>query len=107
MTATIQAVVDTLNAGGIPALRAYPWQYQQELTEPWAAVSLSSLDATGWKILVRILAPSKLGGAACEDTAIKAYGRLSAVWQVCIDGACRYDGDSDLFCVELTVQPLV
>lgn len=104
MNGEVSAVMDALNKGGIPAVRAYPGEPMQIPSQPQAAVSLAQVDAEQVQVQVTVLAPAALGGPACEDAAVKAGTLLKRLGTVCMDGPCRYDDRCDLFFMEVFVS---
>ena len=104
MISEVAQVMNILNAGGIPAIRAYPGQPIQAMTKPQAAVSIAQVDTQQVQVQVSVLSPAGLGGPACEDAAVKIGNLLKRLGTVCIDGPCGYDARCDMFCMELIIS---
>ncbi len=103
MNGEVNAVMDALIAGGIPAIRAYPRDALQMPPQPMAAVGLAEADAEQVQVQVTVAVPAALGGPACEDGAVKAAKILQSLGTVSISGPCRYDDRGHLFSMEVFV----
>lgn len=101
MTERMKAVLNALNSGNIPAIRAYPAKRMQMPDGITATVQLKLLDeAAGMEtVLVNIFAPVSVGAAACEDAALQACGLLKATGCTCRVEECQHRKDMDMFCV--------
>lgn len=102
----LEQAVQALQAGGIPAARAMPAARMPEITATVAAVSLQGMDLRSKKmtVLVTVLTPAHLGSAVCEEAALTAGELLSDIGGKCSADACRFDGRTGLFAVEVTAQ---
>ena len=100
----LDSVVQALQDGGIPAQLAYPGRKLPALTECCAAVCFKQVDRNAEKaeVLVTVLAPAVLGGAACEKTALAAGKILQDMGAECVQEACVYDSRASLFSVEVS-----
>lgn len=98
--------VQALNDGGIPAERGYPAGKLRIISEPVCAVSLQSADVRTKKVtlLATVLCPAELGAPLCEETALEAGELLATQGGKCSVGACRFDGRTGLFYVEVTAE---
>lgn len=101
MTERMGAVLNALNDGKIPAIRAYPANRMQMPDGITATVQLKLLDeAAGMEtVLVNIFAPVSMGAAACEDAALQVCGLLKATGCTCRVEECQHRKDTDMFCV--------
>ena len=101
MTERMGAVLNALNDGNIPAIRAYPAKKMQMPDGITATVQLKLLDeAAGQEtVLVSIFAPVSMGAAACEDAALQAGQLLKATGCTCRVEECQHRKDMDMFCV--------
>lgn len=99
-------VIEALNQADVPACRAYSNEWQRELAGPQAVVELEKLDPEALEVRVTVLTASDQGAALCEATALKAAGILTSLGQVYLTGPCKYDAESDLFSLQITVKML-
>lgn len=102
----LEQAVQALRDGGIPAARAMPAEKAPDISEPVAAVSLQAMDLRSKKVtvLVTVLTPAALGAAACEEAALSAGQILAELGGKCSMEACRFDGRTGLFMMEITAQ---
>lgn len=101
MNIWVSKIIAELNRQGISAVRAFPSGRMPEMQQPCAGVRLRYMDADKTEVLISVLAPAALGGAACEDTAQSAGYAVEALggqWQL---GCCEFDSRSGTFCTEL------
>ncbi len=99
----LTTVVDGLTDAGIPAQAAYPGAAMPNITEPQAAVSLEKLEYTARSatVLVTVMVPVSMGGAACEESAIQVGSVLENLGGVCIQEECRFNSYADAFYVRV------
>lgn len=81
----VTIVTDALRDAGIRVQRAMPGKALPELESAAVAVQLAQVDqaAATATVLVTVLAPAKLGGASCEELAVKVSSVLSGIGGVC------------------------
>jgi hypothetical protein len=98
--------MDALQNAGIRTERAYPGRRMQVITAPVAAVSLAQADhiAGTAKVCITIMSPARLGGAACEDQAEKAARAVAALGAQCVQEACGFESQADLYCAKVFVS---
>lgn len=101
----VSNVVSALKAAGIRTEAAYPGRRMMALTGPVAAVCLEQVDyaAQTTCVQVEVMCPAAQGGAVCEGTAETAGKAAAALGAECVQGPCRFNGDTDCYCVSLTV----
>lgn len=95
----LSAALDALKAGGFRADYAYPGQRVPAITDVVAAVSLKTADLSEdtTVVLVNVLCPADMGGAACEAAALEAGSILQEIGGKCTVFACEFDGRTGLF----------
>lgn len=98
-------VMTALKNAGIRTEAAYPGRVAMAVTESVAAVELEEVDYTAQKtvVLVTVLCPRPLGGAACASAAEKAGAALKAVGSRCVSGRCLFDSHGDVYYIPIRV----
>ncbi len=104
ITEKIQAVLQALQDGGIPAQRSFPGRRQPQVDGPVAAVYLQAMDPDTVSLGVQVFCPPESGGSLCEDTAVQAMETLNTLGARCKLGACRYDRTAGLFSLEICAE---
>lgn len=99
----LELVLQTLQEAGFAAIAAYPGQKLPVITEPAAAAHIKKVDGESQTVTVEIsiLSPAALGGAACEQAALKAAKALQAAKALCIQSGCIYDGIAQVYSVSI------
>lgn len=97
----VENVISGLTAAGLRAAAAYPGEKMPYLAAPAVAVGLEKVEKGVYTVRAEVLTPAFLGGEACEDCAETARTALEGLGAVCTQGAVRYDGRTDLFCIEI------
>lgn len=89
----VTTVIEALNNAGFRAAAAYPGQKLPHLTEPAAAVSLFQVNQQErvTEVLVNVLCPVAMGGAACEAEGLKITEALTVLGASCVQEGCEYD----------------
>lgn len=110
--AIVETVVTALCDAGIRADKAYPGRSMFAPEGIVAAVSLKLCDRAKKLecVLVSVLGPASLGGAACEKAGAQVCDVLQGLGANCVQNACHFQSNTGLFCVEvegsfLTEQP--
>lgn len=100
----LEQVLTALKKGGFAAELAYPGRTMPRITGPVAAVHMKKVDSAALTstVAVSILSPGELGGAACEEAALKALDLLCGCGAVCVQQVCVYDRVSQLYAVEIS-----
>lgn len=102
-------MIAALEAGGIPADRAYPGGPMPQLTKVGAAVGLQEMDMAEntMTVQVLILCPAVLGAAVCEDAAMEAARLVNTIGGKARISACELDGKTGVFqtAVRVTFSP--
>ena len=101
--AVVEQVTANLAEGGIRAGYAWPGRKMPQLTGPAAAVCLEKVDDAKREttVLVTVCSPGDQGGNACETVALAAMAVLQESGAVCLLEGCRYDGQLNLFFMDL------
>lgn len=97
----LTAVVDKLTERGYRAARAWPGTRMPHIQKPAVAVALAGETAERLLLSVVVFCPEHLGGKVCEEEARNVANALREMGLSCNQGACRYDGKSDRFSVEI------
>lgn len=100
----LNAVVDLLNEGGIPAAPAQPEKHMLIIHTPVAAVSIEKVDTESATVLVQMVAPIQSGAERCQKRALQAGALLREAGAECVQGKCTFEGRSSLFCVPVTAK---
>ena len=97
----VTTVIEALNNAGIWAAAAYPGQAAPELTQPAAAVSLFQVNQQQrvTEVLVTVLCPAAMGGAACEAEALRVTEVLTNTGASCVQEICEFDSRRQLLSV--------
>lgn len=100
---SITGVVKMLRDAGFQAVHAFPSGIAAELTEPMVAVSLQNYDTASRLMTARaqVRCPKKLGGSACEETAMSVVHALSLQDARCRQGVCVFDKTAGQFYVNV------
>lgn len=99
----IEKAIAVLQSAGIPARRGFPAGKMPHLETVFAVVSMEQAAQEALTLTVRIYASASQGGTACEDTAVLAGEKLSALGAQCRLGSCSFEGKSGVFCLPVTV----
>lgn len=99
----VEIVVDTLNAEGISAVRAYPAGKMLAIDNLYAAVGLKELDSAAGTETVKVfmLVPAKDGASVCEDAGLRVCRLLRAIGGSCRQGEAIYDSRGDFLYVPI------
>ncbi len=97
----IGAALSALRGAGISAQRRFSGELQPEIREPLAAVGLHKQTAVETVLTVEVFGPLALGGAACEDTAMRAAQVLTDLGAECTQEGCRFERSAGLFAVQV------
>lgn len=102
----VDVVVQGLKAAGYRAQTAYPGQRMPALEDLAVAVQLKEADqkAATATVLVSVLVPVSMGGAACESKALEVCHVLREMAATYTLGKIEYFSDMELFCVKITAQ---
>ncbi len=97
----VEIVVETLNAEGIPAQRAFSARKMPAIDCLETTVGLKELDVAAGiaTVKVSVLMPARMGGPACEDAGLRIYRLLGNIGGSCRQGEVTYDSRGDFFCV--------
>lgn len=97
----VTTVIEALNNAGIRAAAAFPGQAAPHLTAPAAAVSLFQVNQQQrvTEVLVTVLCPAELGGAACEAEALRVTEVLTNTGASCVQEICEFDNRRQLLTV--------
>lgn len=98
---TLDLAVNAVKLAGLMANRGYPGTAMAEIDEPVVAVNVEKVTREETTLAARVCAPGFLGGTACEDGAWQVIQAWTAAGGTCRQESCTYDGESDLFCVEV------
>lgn len=97
----VTTVIDALNDAGFRAAAAFPGQPLPHLTAPAVAVSLFQVNQQErvTEVLVNVLCPAAMGGAACEAEGLKVTEALTNLGASCVQEGCEYDSQRQLLAV--------
>ena len=97
----VTTVIEALNNAGIRAAAAFPGQIAADLTQPAAAVSLFQVNQQQrlTEVLVTVLCPVSMGGAACEAEALRVTEVLTNTGASCVQEICEFDSRRQLLTV--------
>lgn len=89
----VTTVIDALNAAGFRAAAAFPGETAPHITSPAIAVSLFQVNQQErvTEVLVRVMCPAEMGGAACEGEGLKVTQVLTELGASCVQEGCEYD----------------
>lgn len=99
----LDLVLQQLQNENITADVAYPGQKYPRITKPMAVVHVQKFDRPKLLVTVEvnIISPAALGGAACEEEALRATEVLRRAGAQCIQNGCAYDGISQVYIVPI------
>lgn len=99
----LDMVLRSLRKTGFQADAAFPGQKFPVITEPVAAVHIEKVDSANMTVTVEvsILCPAELGGARCEQEALRALDMLCMEGAQCIQEGCEYNGHAKAWSVRI------
>ena len=102
----VTQVISKLEANGINAVRGFPAEKIPALTGILAAVSLKNMDQEAGTAVVSVslCAPVAMGGAACEDAALRVSSLLCDMGGLCVQQPCGQLGRADILCAEVCAE---
>ena len=100
----LEQTIDALKAAGLRAEESYPGRPMPHLTDVAAAVSVREVDLREKTVTlaVTVMAPFRMGGAACRAPAATAAQVLEELGGVWLQGPCALNRTGDYFQVEVT-----
>lgn len=98
---TVSQAVKVLREAGLRADRGYPGGMMPQIGSLAVAVNVEKADDAGVTLAATVCCPASLGSAACEDGAEQTAAAWTAAGASCSQGSCDYDGNSDLFSVQV------
>lgn len=99
---TVEKAVTALTAAGLRAAAAYPGTKMPYLSGPAVTVGLEKVENGADTLRAEVLSPAYLDGSACGEYAESARTALEALGAECVQGPVQYNGQTDLFSIEIT-----
>lgn len=102
----VAQVISKLTNNGITTMRAFPAEKLPTLTGIRAAVSLKNADQDAGTavVSVHVCAPAAMGGAACEDAALRVSALLYDMGGLCVQHPCSQLGKTEILCAEVCAE---
>ena len=97
----VEIVVETLEAVGLHAQRAFPGGRTPAIDCLETTVGIKEVDRAAGTATVKVsvLTPANLGAALCEDEGLYICSLLRNIGGACRQGEAIYDARGDFFCV--------
>jgi hypothetical protein len=99
----LRQILQLLLDAGFNADVAYPGQRYPVVTRPMVTVHISEVDSVQYTVTMEVTVhcPASLGGAVCEEEALRVLESLAGAGAECTQKSCQYDGIAKVYSVSI------
>ena len=99
----LRQILQMLLDAGFHADVAYPGQRYPVVTDPVVTVHIDEVDSVNYTVTMEVTVhcPASLGGAVCEEEALRVLDYLAGAGAECTQRGCQYDGIAKVYSVSI------